>query len=185
MNISNILILCLFIATHAWSQPKNDSVEFVIHAIDLSEDKHFFSTKNDEVIFQLFKLENEEVLDKPLVYRNLLFNHDDSVRTVAVPHGQLDLKEQYLLFLVEYDYLESPERRSAVYRLYQEEIRHLFDANNQLELDKYMGSDELLGYQVINFGQNEVKDITFKGIRNLEKYIYHITWKTCAYGKVE
>ncbi|MEM6831105.1 MAG: hypothetical protein AAF551_11375 [Bacteroidota bacterium] len=172
-----LILLSYCVSVHAFSQRGSDSVQFVIFADNLSEDKNLLATKNDEIIFQLYAVSGAEILDEPLLYQVMFFDQEHRTNRVAIPMNKLDTTYSYFVYMIEYEYDKSYEQRAPVYRIYHEQINAAFNQSAVTTLKKYLGSDDLLGMQELAYEELVAKTkIEFEGFQNLEKfkYIIHI-----------
>lgn len=173
-HLNLIFILLLFMQS-AFSQHVADSLTITIKAEDLSEDNKLLATGNDEIIFQLYIDSENELLEAPIIYREMLFDEGRRSSTVTMPLERLDSTRSYLIYWTEYDYDKTYEQRTPVYRTYHKEINVAFQDRKWKELKKYLGTDDLLGFRKLGFQELTTKtELIFEGVQNLEKYKYII-----------
>ena len=167
-------ILTLF-ALLAFCQNKGDSVRITLTANNLSEDKSLLSTKNDEIIVQVYRASKDSILEAPIIYKDLIFDEAHRVKAINLNIGRRDTATAYFLYLTEYEYDKSYEQRTPVYRIYHQAINQAFEAKDVKALRKYLNTDDLLGFKRIEIGNESLPmNFTFEGIQNLERYAYTI-----------
>ena len=168
-----LVLLLLSLPLFAQSQP--DSITFIIHANNLSEDKNLLATGDDEIIFQLYAVNGAEILGEPLVHKRMEFDEDNRVKELAVPVQGLDPSNSYFVYLTEYEYDKSYQQRTPIYRIYHKEINELYSQGKDLELRQYLDSDDLLGFKQLTYEElTSETTFEFEGIQNLEKFNYKI-----------
>lgn len=153
----------------------NKVVQIEINGQNLSEDMGVLSSMNDEIIFQIYQLEDSSVLDNPIVSEILLFDEKNRIHNVDLIADKLNEEKRYLLLLVEYDTAKPAEQRNPIWRIYHQKIRDLYQAGDRLAIAKYIGNDDLLGLKQLT-GSTMLTGTTikFKGFHNMDKYLYQI-----------
>jgi len=151
-------------------------IQIEINGQNLSEDMGILSSMNDEIIFQIYQLEDSSVLKNPIVSETLLFDEKNRIHKVELVASKLNQEKQYLLLLIEYDTDKPAEQRNPIWRIYHQEINNLYQLGDRLAIGKYIGNDDLLGLKQLK-GSTMLNGTTieFKGFHNMDKYLYEIS----------
>lgn len=180
-NKKDLLVLCLPLIWSCCvgqaSQPDSSlSITITFIAEDLSEDNKLFSTRNDEIVLQIYeKSTTASFLPEPLVYQEILFDQQKRQHQVNIGRGDLKNTNSYIIYWIEYESNQSFQRRTPVYRLYHNEINTAYKVRQNLILKKYLGTDDLLGVKELRYDELiQPMEFLFEGILNLEKYRYTV-----------
>ncbi len=151
-------------------------IKIEINGQNLSEDMGILSSMNDEIIFQIYQLEDSSVLNNPIVSETLLFDEKNRIHKVELVATKLNQEKRYLLLLIEYDTDKPAEQRNPIWRIYHQEINDLYQSGDRLAIGKYIGNDDLLGLKQLT-GSTMLSGTTieFKGFHNMDKYLYEIS----------
>ncbi len=167
--------LFLFLSGFSLSQTSN-SIEIKIEAFNLSEDMSVLSTRNDEIIFQIYQY-NAYILDEPIFISTSVFDEQNRVQLFKFDANLLNKESDYLVLLIENDYERSDEQRNSVIRIHHKSIFELYNHDEILAMDKYLDTDDLLGMKIISNAEIwNSRSVQFEGVQNLEKYKYEITF---------
>ncbi len=153
---------------------KND-LNISINAIDLSEDMSLLSTKNDEVLILIYTFTNSGVLDSPVLSKELVFDKRIRLKEVEFSPNKNLLKDGGLFFLIEKDSEATIEQLDPIIRIHYQKIIRAFESKDYLEIERYLGDDDLLGVQVIPELGNTPIQLKFSGTHKLDSYDYQIT----------
>jgi len=178
-NIS--ILLCLALLSHNFDLKIEETklekvIKIEINGQNLSEDMNMFSSMDDEIIFQIYQLEDSSVLNNPIVSETLLFDEKNRIHKVELVATKLNQEKRYLLLLIEYDTDKPAEQRNPIWRIYHQEINDLYQSGDRLAIGKYIGNDDLLGLKQLT-GSTMLSGTTieFKGFHNMDKYLYEIS----------
>ena len=132
-----------------------------INAINLSEDMSRLSTKNDEVFLFIYDYSDTSELSTPLVSKKLIFDESHRIQSLGIQK----IKKR-ILFFIEEDSFRNSEQIEPIVRIYFKEI---MKADGYQELKKYLGDDDLLGFQIL---ESDTKEFNFAGMSSLDKFEY-------------
>lgn len=153
-----------------------DSLVLTIEAIDLSEDVSTLSTKNDEVLLFIYEIKDSSKLGKSLFRKQLILDRTSRLKSIDFSFSKRLMNAELLFFLIEQDSeipIEKIDRRVSNY---YREIIAAFKAKKDLEIEKYLGDDDVLGVKTITeLKEGQTLQFSFKGMHRLDRYNYQIT----------
>ncbi len=149
------------------------NVQLRVSSTDLSEDMSLSSTKNDELLLLIYKIENDTTPLRELVY-DTAFVFDKDRRVIQLEWmGQENSK--YLYFLLELDSDKTSVQLDPVLRIYYKEVLAAFNKRDYTAIEKYLGDEDVLvaNYFTIPHAEDH------KGVYKADKYHYSLnfTWK--------
>lgn len=157
-------------------QPTQDSILVTIEALDISEDMSRFSSKNDEILVIIYEIGPKSPLEKPLYsFKKVLSNSDKFI------HGSFNVdsinhNSEVLFLLLEQDSETPLDQIDAIFRIHYKSIIEAFDNMDYLEIEKYLGNEDLMGYKVVKgIRRSAGFDFDFKGVYKLDKFHYRIS----------
>jgi len=143
-----------------------------IKAFDLSEDMSVLSTKNDEILIILYEQIDSINFSEPLVGKRLLFDSNNLIRSFDFPVKRELTNANLVLFLIELDYETPVEQIDPVIRIHHREITKAFFNMDRSSIEKYLGSEDILGIQKIT---ELPTDFYLSGVYKLDRYEYQIS----------
>jgi hypothetical protein len=149
------------------------NVQLTVSSTDLSEDMSLGSTKNDELLLLIYKVENDSAVLKELTY-DTAFVFDKDHRVIQLEWmGQNNSK--YLYFLLELDSDKTSIQLDPVLRVYYKEVLAAFNKRDYTAIEKYLGDEDVLvaNYFTIPHAEDH------KGVYKADKYHYalNFSWK--------
>lgn len=148
-------------------------VQLTVSSTDLSEDMSLSSTKNDELLLLIYKVENDSAVLKELVY-DTAFVFDKDHKVIQLEWlGQENSK--YLYFLLEMDSDKTSVQLDPVLRVYYKEVLAAFNKRDYTGIEKYLGDEDVL---VANYFTIPYEHV-YKGVYKADKYHYSLSfiWK--------
>lgn len=150
-----------------------DTCRVVLEAVNLSEDMSTLSSKNDELLVLLYDYTDTTKISTPML--NEFFVLDSTVRTKTMtfvtPRGATSL----LLFLIELDTDRTKQQVERIIRTHYAEIMALFTAKDLIALQKIIGDDDLMGFNILNVDAGKPNaSFSIQGRYKLDKYLYRI-----------
>lgn len=168
------LLLTLSASFSLLAQTDSTTCTLTVKAIDLSENMSRLSTKDDEVIFLLYKKTNAaETLHAPVYLTEFVLDSARKEKSLANIRLQ---NSTYLVFILERDDERTLEQIDPIFRVYYLEIAKLYAKKDWLGLEKYMGDSDLLGYAEVSLSGSE-SEIEFKARQNMDSYHYKLSIK--------
>lgn len=149
------------------------NVQLTVSSMDLSEDMSLSSTKNDELLLLIYKVENDSAVLNELTY-DTAFVFDKNQRVMQLEwQGQENSK--YLYFLLELDSDKTSVQLDPILRVYYKEVLAAFNKRDYTGIEKYLGDEDVLvaNYFTIPYQEEH------KGVYKADKYHYTLsfTWK--------
>lgn len=145
-------------------------VKIEVSSSDLSEDMSLNSTKNDELLFLIYKVENDTMPLGNAAYqssfifdKNLMLVRED---WMVIPSDSA----RYIFFLLELDSDHTSIQIDPILRIYYKEIMHCFNNRNYPCIQKYIGDEDVLYSNYFTIPSEN----TYKGIYKLDTYQYTI-----------
>lgn len=153
-----------------------DSLKLTIKAINLSEDMSRLSTKNDEILILLYELKDSLELDQFLFSKQLKLDEKNRSKIVWFSTNKELSKSRLILFLIEQDSGTPMEQIDPVIRVHYRPIINAYKSGDYLEIEKYLGDEDVLGIKTICELNTETPvQFSFNGIHKLDKYEYSIS----------
>jgi hypothetical protein len=150
---------------------KSQKKTLTIKAIDLSEDMSLMSSKNDELLFLIYKAPVVgPLLDSPAFVKSFVL--DTANRTKAFDIN-IDKDENYFLFLIEMDDDRTTEQIDPVIRIYNRPVITIYQKQLYEDLYKYLGDNDLVGFLDLK-GSDSGKEYRIQGRQNLDPFNYLI-----------
>ena len=142
---------------------QQDTLSITAH--NLSEDMSTLSTKNDEILVFIYDYSDTNKLVEPIFSKKLIF--DEEIKT---HHIVFQKNATSVLFLIEEDsYKNSKQIEPLVRAHFKELMKH----PTYTEIQKYLGDDDLLGFQIITIN---TLSFEMKGRYKLDKYHYSFSF---------
>ncbi len=177
-----VFIFLLFLGSSLFAQEGNDSVHLrlTISSTDLSEDMSQLSSGNDELILLVY--ESSFAGARPVFTQEFIFDKKVKKKTFEINYTDFKWKTRanveptVSIYLVERDSKNSIERIEAPITVYQNEILELFKTKKTVELEKYLGDEDLLlACKFRLYNHNSCKN---SYINNLDSYSYKVAFET-------
>lgn len=154
----------------------NDSLSLVIKAIDLSENMSRLSSQNDELLLLIYEMEDSVKLGAPIVSCQFTLDLAMKTKRIDLPNTMITTNNQLLLFLIEQDSDVPVQQLDPIIRIYFQQIIKDFEANEYLQLEQYLGDEDLLGVKFLpKLQAGGVYQFNFSGMQKLDKYQYLFT----------
>lgn len=162
---------------------KQDSVFITLHAINLSEDLSRLSSGNDEILLLIYQCLDTTILDYPVFSEQLLFTDTDRVKKINFKSQDISTENSLLIILIERDSETPLEQLDPIIRIQLSRLLSAFGSNDYLELEKYLGDEDLLGMKFLhNFKLHPQANFSFEGIQKLDKFEYQVSIDESAKG---
>ena len=142
-----------------------------VEAHNLSEDMTRISSMNDEILLLIYNKDTSQ-LNTPVLSQRV--DLDTANRKVVISESIISQSDHYILFVLEQDSDSGVERIDPIIRIYYQEIIQAYEDKNYLEIEKYLGDDDLLGY--VEFHSEPLKELKSQitGIYKMDRYDYSI-----------
>ncbi|WP_435623514.1 hypothetical protein [Flagellimonas sp.] len=152
---------------------KEPLFSITLKALNLSEDMSSLSTKNDEILLIIYDFTEKNELGKPILAEQLTFDQNNRLSKITARSNN-SKSDEYLVFLIEQDSEISIERIDPTIRIHYKKIIELYDSKDYLELEKYIGDEDLLGVAITDnlIGK---KTFDFQGFHKLDRYHYNVS----------
>lgn len=152
-----------------------DSLNLSIEAINLSEDMSRLSTKNDEILILIYELKDSLPMDQFLFSKQLKLDEKNRSKNFWLTTHRELTKGRLILFLIEQDADTPVEQIDPILRVHYKPIIKAYRGGNYLEIEKYLGDEDVLGIKTISKLDRETPaEFNFYGIHKLDKYEYSI-----------
>lgn len=133
-----------------------DTTRVKVEAMNLSEDMSNMSSRNDEIIVLVYDFTDTTKLAKPLAAEFFVLDSLHRSREFSVAGA--NNKSTLLFFLVEQDTEKPVSQIEITFRKHFKEIIKLVEQRNRMALEKLTGTDDLMGYKIIEeFNAGPVK----------------------------
>jgi hypothetical protein len=168
-------LFCLFhggFANTVNGQGPGDSIRVTITALNLSEDMSRLSSNNDELLFMIYEVKDSLMLDPFLLYERFIFN--DSIRSKQFSFRKQKEGYTLLVILIEQDEDIPMERLDPVVRTHHADILEVFRRRDYIQIEKYLGDEDILGMEYVTLSEVNQSTLTFKGVYRLDRYHYEI-----------
>ena len=159
--------------------PRTDSVFVNITSHDLSEDmSKILSTKNDELLVLIYEYQDSTILEAPLFQEAFTVNATEKTHAFYFDKAQTSIGSNLLFLLVEQDFGRPIEQIDPVIRVQYQSLLQAFRARDYQQIKRLLGSEDLLGYHIINAYQpKEIIRFKIEGVHKLDFYDYTIEVK--------
>lgn len=152
-----------------------DSLRIIVDAIDLSEDMSRLSTKNDELLILIYELQDSLILDQFLFSKELKLDEKNRSKTTWFSTNKNLTKSKLLFLLIEQDSETPIEQIDPIVRIHYQQIIKAFESGNYIEIEKFLGDEDVLGIKTISKLSNRTSiKFRFSGIHKLDKFEYVI-----------
>lgn len=152
-----------------------DTIQIAIKALDLTEDMSSLSSGNDEVLLLIYELKTENPLGESLCSDQKVLSSSDNILYSGFNKDGMAQGASVLFLILEQDSETPVEQIDAIFRIHHAKILQAFDNSDYLELEKYLGDEDLIGYKVINeMDHPETLGFDFTGVYKLDSYHYRI-----------
>ena len=151
-----------------------DSISLSIEAIDLSEDMSVLSTKNDEILLLIFEQQDSMELSESLLSKRLKFDENKRFRQFTFTLDRRIVDSSLLLFLIEQDAETPIEQLEPIIRIHYSSIIEAYSSRNYLQIEKYLGDEDILGVLHIRELVSTPAQFRFQGVHKMDKFEYLI-----------
>jgi hypothetical protein len=112
------------------------------------------------------------MLDPFLLYERFIFN--DSIRSKQFSFRKQKEGYTLLVILIEQDEDIPMERLDPVVRTHHADILEVFRRRDYIQIEKYLGDEDILGMEYVTLSEVNQSTLTFKGVYRLDRYHYEI-----------
>ncbi len=155
----------------------NDSYNILFEAKDLSENMSRLSSKNDELLFIIYKYEQQGDLKEPLFFEKFVLDENDSLKKMNWKYNKNLNSDKCIVFCIEQDSETPIEQLDPIIRIHYKKIIKAYNTKNYSELERYIGDEDLIGVKIIDtptLNNNNSIKFNFEGIYKLDRYNYQI-----------
>lgn len=168
-------VLSLTSSTESDVSSKRDTVPIEIKALDLTEDMSRLSSNNDEVLLLIYELKTDNHLGESLCSNKKVLSISDNILHSGFSTDHIAIGSSVLFLILEQDSETAVEQVDAIFRIHYAQILRAFDSRNYLEIEKYLGDEDLIGYKVIKeINHSVMLSFEFRGVYKLDSYHYRI-----------
>ncbi len=162
-------------STESDMRSNRDTISIEIKALDLTEDMSRLSSGNDEVLLLIYDLKTENPLGESLCSDQKVLRSSDNVFYTGLPTEGIAKDASVLFLILEQDSETPMEQVDAIFRIHHAKIIQAYDNNDYLEMEKYLGDEDLIGYKIIkDIHRPETLSFDFRGVYKLDSYHYRI-----------
>ncbi len=123
----------------------------------------------------IYSYETLPELSSPVFSRIFTLSDRSNELTLDGEANWIDENDTYLFFLVERDSGAGIEQIDPVIRVHHQRILEAFKAKDYIELEKYLGDEDLLGFKTISgIEMNKGNEFDISGFYKMDKYEYSI-----------
>lgn len=114
------------------------------------------------------------MLSEPILSSNFKLDETNLSRKISLSRSSL-IGNNLLFILIERDSETPIEQIDPIIRVHYNEIYRVFKERNYIEIEKYLGDEDILGMKMIsNFEETTIVEFEMKGVHKMDKYEYRI-----------
>lgn len=175
-RISLLISLFVFQLTCSAQTFDSLSVKYVIHANNLSEDMSSISSKDDELLVLIYRMDYSEILSAPVFTTQMkVDNQIPETSSVFKLYGAPN--EKFIMILLEQDDMTPLQQMDPILRIHHLAILQAFEEKNRTLLETYLGDEDLLGMEQIELNPSAPLKLHVRGIHKMDRFDYLIEFK--------
>jgi hypothetical protein len=151
-----------------------DSLFLIVQSSNLSEDMSSLSSNNDEVAIFIYSFTDSIIHNPPVFSANFVLTKNQMADTFNITSLKNNFSQTMILFLLELDTERSIQEMAPLLPTHCKKIIQAYTDRNYLEIENYLGDDDVLGIQIIK-EFNHTSSFEFNDIYKMDRFSYKIS----------